>query len=521
MGKKVKEKKDGFLKISLFDPGMTTLHKAGLAGLWMTLEAIENDTNFKIRVGRFGSWKRDETSVSLSWNDEEAFFKELFDVSFGMSQEGFFSFPALGDPDQHPQHAVVLQEAVLGTVLQHGRTRKADKSNDPRGNLTIAIDDISTMLRYHKIFSYAHRKPDDFQPGAMNRLVGWLYPGGGSRHMGLGKNTDLDNPPGLALALRYLIVGAIYFEIHRRGGGVRPRYAMVIPEIDNLRIYAGARRVFLEHGVQRLTAAGTAEAGLRVLAELNARHLVEDLAVSGCRVFSFGTVPWSSQQKTRVEIFEVRVERRHDLRPFQVARQVFEVKLIRPEKGDPFWDVPQAPELIARNVVEGRPWWQGFADFIADKDVREHIFNYEKGGLAKMIQGKDVFPESSERVFIEACHEAWRRRMGQLGERAGKEGISFHDLVSREFERLRVGFSRSKNAATIRAAVTDFWARSGGSLASLQGGWREVLALFDEQNWQKARDLALLALASYKPANREEERVLLGTGREKEGGENG
>jgi hypothetical protein len=38
----------GTLRIGLFDPGMTPLHRAGLAGLWMTLAALDERavTNF-------------------------------------------------------------------------------------------------------------------------------------------------------------------------------------------------------------------------------------------------------------------------------------------------------------------------------------------------------------------------------------------------------------------------------------------------------------------------------------------
>lgn len=115
------------------------------------------------------------------------------------------------------------------------------------------------------------------------------------------------------------------------------------------------------------------------------------------------------------------------------------------------------------------------------------------------------FDEERERIFIRACHEAWRRRMGRLGERARREGASFPDLASREFERVRVGFARCKNAAALRETVTDFWARAGGPLPDLQSGWQEVLSLLGEQNWRKAKDLALLALASYRPASKEEE----------------
>lgn len=125
-----------------------------------------------------------------------------------------------------------------------------------------------------------------------------------------------------------------------------------------------------------------------------------------------------------------------------------------------------------------------------------------------MTHNEKAFPEGPERTFVMACHEAWRRRLGQLGERARREGASFPDLTRREFERLRVGFSRCKNASSLRGAVSDFWSRAGSPLPPLQNNWTDALSLLDEKNWKKAKDLALLALASYKPASKEEEAAL-------------
>jgi CRISPR-associated protein Cas8a1/Csx13 len=76
-------------------------------------------------------------------------------------------------------------------------------------------------------------------------------------------------------------------------------------------------------------------------------------------------------------------------------------------------------------------------------------------------------------------------------------------LIAREFERLRVTFSRCKNAAALREAVTNFWARAGRPSPELQDAWRDIIALFDD--WRLARDLALLALASYEPRDDKEE----------------
>lgn len=281
MGKKVKrsrpvESAGGEITINLFGPGMTALHKVGLGGLWMTLEALERESGGQPGLpGIDGSWERTDTSVTLRWDGEaEVFFKALFERSFKIDKNGLIWFPALGDPMNNPHHAVILQEAMLGTFLQHGRTRKSDKAAEPKGSLMVTFDDTPLVIRFHKVTFYAHQK-SDYSPQDINPLAGWHFPGGAVRHTGLGqKSTALEEPPERALALRFCPVGAIYFEIRSRTGGIRPRYAIVLPEIHNLDTYSKARECFLRFGVQRLYASGTAEAGLRVLAELRAAHLV-------------------------------------------------------------------------------------------------------------------------------------------------------------------------------------------------------------------------------------------------------
>ncbi len=499
----------GTLTISLFSPGMTVFHKVGLAGLWMTLEALEDKSNSGSNFpDGSGSWERTQYSVTLRWNRApDVFFKTLFEKSFRIDKNGLFWFPALGDPVDNPS-AVTLQEAVLGSFLQHGRTRKSDPSQKPGGNLSFTVDDSTFVMQFHRVMSYQHQNAR-FDVVATNPVAGWLFPGGTVRHTGLGQDmTPLEESPGRSLALRYAIVGAIYFKINSYGVGSRPRYCLVLPEIGNLEKYAQARRVFISYGISDLQSSGTADAGFRVLAQLEAQKLIEDLSMATCRVISFGTMPWSSQQKTRVSLMTVHANSYSDLRIFTFCRHMFRARLVRPKKGDPFWDIPQTPDIVANNLIAGHRWWKGFANETDDKLRREHIFNYEKGGLIKMVESTETFPEGPERIFVLACHEAWRRRMGQLSDKAKREKSSFTDQVDREFERTCISFSHCKNADSLREAVIDFWSRGGGPLKSLQEGWHDVLTLLDEDNWRKGRDLALLALASYKPATKEEEKAL-------------
>jgi CRISPR-associated protein Cas8a1/Csx13 len=240
-------------------------------------------------------------------------------------------------------------------------------------------------------------------------------------------------------------------------------------------------------------------AALRVLVAEQAEGLLADARAQACRVVAFGSVPWASQQKTRIDAFSVQAGTGVGLTPFRAADQLFRARLMRPQRGEPWWIVPQTPELVARNVALGNPWWLGFSDFLGtlESDVRRWLFVREKGGLRTMVMSEEIFPDGPERAFVLACHEAWRRRLGALSERARDQHLDFFDLSRKEFDRLRIAFSRCKSAALFRQTVTDFWARAG-SLAPLREQWPAILPFLDERRWRAGRDLALLALASYQ-----------------------
>jgi hypothetical protein len=93
----------GTLRISLYDPGMTLLHHVGLAGLWMTLEALEREYPEQTAAMRNlgGFWQRERTAVKLWWDgDGKAFFNRLFTVSFRLTPDGRIWLPGIGHPDQ-------------------------------------------------------------------------------------------------------------------------------------------------------------------------------------------------------------------------------------------------------------------------------------------------------------------------------------------------------------------------------------------------------------------------------------
>lgn len=501
----VKTKAIDSMTIDLFAPGMTALHRVGLAGLAMTLDALKAD-NEAVELGSLGSWEISDRSITLRWGTTE-FFAVLIRQSFRIA-DGMFWFPALGLPSAHPEQAAVLQSALLGTFLQHPRTRKTL----PLQTRVFEVDDQTLPVTLAPVVGYAHQTVK-FSPLASFPVAGWLYPGGAVRHVQAGNATSLHEPPERLLALLYGPVGAVYFQIHRRSVGLRPRYAVVLPDVADILAYGEARRLFLRQGIARLQVAGTAEAAVRALSELEAHNLLTGLTPEGCEVIAFGTVAWSQQQKTRVERFKVATVLRPRLRPYKVVTALMEPRL-RTTEADPktgerrsWWDVPQTPDLVAENVIADRPWWHGFAEMwqrtrdATSASARPWALWNEQEGLQHMINHPETMPDGPEATLVRACHEAWRRRMGGLGERARKDHIAFGDLASREYERMRIGFARCKSAAMFRQTLTDFWGRAGGPLPDLQDAWPTILPFLDAR-WQEGRDLALLSLASYKPSER-------------------
>jgi CRISPR-associated protein Cas8a1/Csx13 len=261
------------MRLDLFAAGMTLLHKAGLAGLWMTLNAFE-ERRLQLKAG---SWKLADRSIELHWTDRTEFFTSLFANSFKLTRDGLIWLTALGDPADNLQQAVIVHNAVLGTFLQHGKSRKADPSSNPAGAASFELGDETLAVHFQRVFSYPHQQ-FDLADGVS--VPGWLFPGAVVRHVAHGDLTAFKESSERLLPLLYAPAGVVYFQVVRRARGRRPRFALVVPEISNLRDYAEARRAFLPLGAKELLVAGTAEAGWKVLSILAARGLIRDLTSS-------------------------------------------------------------------------------------------------------------------------------------------------------------------------------------------------------------------------------------------------
>lgn len=488
---------DKSLTLGLFDPGMTHLHRVGLAGLYMTLERLAPE-----KYAEHGSWELERTRVHLRWTGKpKALFEPLLAEAFSLSSEGAIQFAAHRGHPMGLLQRLLVSSAVLGTFLQHGKTRKLE-GNDV--SLVVSFDEKQVTHRFRPVLSYQHQNPsnlltDKGEFKTQAKMAGWAFPGGSVRHVAFSADTTLVATSESFLPLLFAPVAALYFLISRRTNDgkfdKRRTAALVLPHIANLRAYAEGFSRYLESPAQRLYASSLGDAGLLGLASvrlLRGGGVADVLSADSCTVISLGTVVWSKQQKTRTAVVHLRHVDRERLRLFDTSIRLLENRVVVKNDGGYWVATSPCRGLIADNIAVGRPWFAQFWTLMQSKKMAG-ILSFDRKGLNDMVQ-QIPWPNEEDKLFVAAVHDALRNRYGALAGRAKARGET--PQFGREFERIRTSLMRAKNRETLRAEIADLFAR-GGINKVLQGGWEKVLGLFTGPDWQRARDLALLGLASY------------------------
>jgi len=502
------------LTISLYDPGMTSYHRVGLAGLYMSLKQLEHEGSEL----EDGSWVLDETSVTLKWQGEaRSFFEALLKSSFRVDKDGLVDFAAhrgcrIGDAER-----VLIHQSLLGTFLNHNKQNMIP-GGTPMVSKTVQMEGKTPVFSYRPLErSYAHAQAaKDLFSGTGKKMKDaipvkkWLLPGATQRHTSFG-NTSITESPSRYLCLVFAPMSCLYYRLSiRTKDGKwdnRRRTAVVIPTIENLKGYSEAFERYLVSPMEDLVASGLADAGLSALISLKAEESLEAIGVTGFSVITYGKVPWDKNQLPKTGFTEYEEIDDETLDRFALAwkclgnRKVFtkETETEGAEIIRAFAESNTARGLFSENIAAGRPWYQGFSELMVSKAMARKM-TFEKEGLYEMVNEVE-WDFEAEGKFVEAIHQAMRARFGRLYAQAKARG----ELApfDREYERMRTGLLRAKNAQTLRAELTDFFSR-GGFNTVLQESWRDILGVLSHSDWQKARDLALLGLASYKGKGAEE-----------------
>ena len=492
------EKSQTILNYHLGDPYMTMLHRAGLAGLYMTLEQFEKE-----QITPLGglTWQKSDRSITLSWEGlDQAVLEWLLKESFQL-RDGLIYFRALGQIEDI-QPLVTLHQGILGSFLQHNSTHKSTGKQSKSFVLEEGKPELIVEYKVLSTYSYQNFTKDLCDPKTGNLLTGgvgisgWLNPGAVVKHNAFSGQTAFEETASSALLLLFAPIACCFFGLRSKLKEQKAQYALVVPEITDLRAYSNYRRDYLNLGFRDFYASSLGDAGLKFLIRDNlvnkTQGIIQKLRLKTCHVITLGSVPWAGQQKTRTDVYTVSANETLCTN-YYIACDHLSDRVIAKKDNSSSWIAPSfAREIIADNLARGKPWFAGLSDKINSGALFQQLL-YEREGLHKMIKDQRLQWTDQQRLFVQACHEAISSTYGQLAKRT-KEGEEIRfDKVNEKF---RTGLARCKSPNTFREFITDFWARAG-YVPTLKQHWNEIMELV-LTDWKSARDLSLLALASYK-----------------------
>lgn len=492
------------IELHLNHPSMAMLHRAGLAGLWMTLQKLEKRSSRDTQKPGNLSWLLSPHSVSLTWEGDDDFtvLDWLLKQSFQTDRNGLIALTGAGLQSKDNQAQLAIHNGITETFLQHNKFLNAPQ----RETKILRICGKEIEVKYKKVNSYAHQSFASTLCDQKGHLLtesvaiaGWLYPGAVVRHARFGKATKFEEVPKLAFALLFAPVACWYFILPKYLQRGLAQYALVIPDVTNLEQYATRFWKLKNRSYLDFYASGVGDAGLQFLADQTAAQLQQSSSMR-CQVIPFGEATGSSQQKSRIEIINLEVTD-EVLGLYKMSRKIFVS-----DKTTRYLDWPSAipshaHRMITENLARGRLWWSGFHEYVNQQSSLQGI-SYEWKGLFFMTENSQ-WDDQGKKLFIKTCHKALAEIYAEVYDRTAEDR---YPNIERKNERFRAALNRCRDAHTLRHCISSFFAEASYN-ALLQDHWEELFPLITgELDWRVTRDLVLLALATYPRVKNAEQR---------------
>jgi CRISPR-associated protein Cas8a1/Csx13 len=505
------------LAIGLADPGLTPMLRAGLGGLAASVRAhaieTRQDWTASVRIGP-GRVAVEPRSVRIEWGEAEpvATLEALFAASFRISSSGIIDLPGTYERTAPPSLALAaaLQDGLKRTFLQHG---KSCVTNGAAKTCTVEIDDVPGTFRYQPYAAFAHQHAfADVEKARVKgevTLAGWAYPGAVARHIDW-KATELRYDVKSALCACFAIVGCLSYPMPRTSGG-----ALIIPEPTDLVRFAHMRPSLTPSSVADVFLPGPSDGVLAVHLALRMDEIARPYrgGIGSVRGVQLKTLPWAKQQKTRHGIVASQTFTDTELDRYDLTRKTLPSKLkVKKDDGTVFGWSSSLRAFITENLAQHMPWYRGFASATDGGKQARFIHYYresknlgalfldEREGLIAMLNQL----EDAELALVRAVHIAVRKRFGAIAAETTENAATRKNRWKGERDRWRHAFSGSKTPEQIRAALADLWSRAGSN-EELRAHWEQVIPLLRPAHWKTARDLALVALASYRGTSSDED----------------
>ena len=510
------------LKLSIFDSNTLLFHRTGIAGLALALSVINPDN-----VPFF--WEVTEDTVNLSWDSEKTSDRDailsLMQQTYRI-QDGYLYVPAL---NLDRQGKYTFSEGVARSFLQHGSQRIQDKNSV---NLTFLVDEGQPEISHSfqkleecyfardevcfkarkKIYDEALAKYEkdklEYDKEKKNGKTDKKKPkkprlkqpfaGLEEAFNTKGKfeaeiSVKGSNLPGLVecfahgyyqespegwLALLFLPLACSYYQLFGY------RSAVVIPEVKNISEWVKRRQNYSGSTYRNFRSSSSGESGLRFLLQ---EKLIEDnkqFRVDYCEVYQLGKQQWGgSQSYLKQAVCRVRVEDKI-LDLYDSAFQFFKPQVRTNDKGETWLAISKVLPWVCDNLIIGKSWYLGFYEWKKQNEL------YERKGLISMSQ----YLDGLEQTFFDAVQGAFSSFLREQIMQAQKQGrpLDYKQSVDKVINRLQRPSTQQDFAKT----MVDFLSRHRSK--STRGVGAEIYQWLHKDNqWKQARDLALLAIASY------------------------
>ncbi|MBW4579639.1 MAG: type I-MYXAN CRISPR-associated Cas8a1/Cmx1 [Tildeniella nuda ZEHNDER 1965/U140] len=476
---------------------MTLLHLAGFVGLWMTLRKLqENYPTENLRPGRL-NWSLAPSEICITWNGEDFEVLDwLLNRAFQVDNKGLIVLTGLYSDQMSIEAQLARHQCLTRTFLQHNKSI----SSDGQGSEFIRLSGRDVEVKYKKVKRYGHQ---DFakklcdEKGMLRTepigIVSWLYPGLTVRHYAFKEHTKFEEPVELIFVLLFAIVACKYFILLNSAEGSKRQYALVIPEFTDLEGYLGNQKQAEKLSYGDFFAFGLGDAGLKSITCQPGKEFSEELQPYRGQVILFNQAPWSLQQNTRSIILHLCI-REETLSPYSVFRE-FDLQTM-------VWNCTSqrsklaysfAGKIITENLANNQPWWSSFSEYSQNEEFFQLILDARKV-LLYMLR-KTKHDSRAEELFIQACHETFRRIYAKIYDRTQDGEFA---QIERKNQQLRYRLRLCKNEDAFRGFLTGFLAEAVPNSVVVNNQTELMPILTGQIDWKLTRDLFLLSMVSYK-----------------------
>ena len=498
----------------LSDPGMDLLERAGLAGLYMALQAARTAV-VDLAPLQWNDADLTEDSVTVRWaGPAKPAFVKLMQWAWQV-KNGVFYFPAVHDErdvwwKREPMHNGLMKtyfqnpnvqpamEAVTKIVqIEEDKTIQVrfkvpgerieapelgvNKKGKPQTRTVPTAELKPHRDTDEKLFD----KHGEWQSKVVT-LSNWVFPGAAPRY-GNEEAWVGESKRGLLLMLTPTI--CLFQRLQGEGGN----WCIVVPDIRDLDSYASTRkRMALDSNFTDVASLG--DAGLQFLADYSTRNACKKM-LAGCRVIAMGNVNYYQNQSIRKAVLDVS-DRRNCVERYRILQQAFPNHFQRinrepkpqtdakskraskaPAKPASNVDEPQASGWyklptgrgrIADNLVNGRSWYENlFVPMPWDEKELEQQrkqsdkgsstervwFNalaYQRSKLMRLIKEDNMWDTEAEKFFAQAFWESLDSLYAQEAEATERGGSR---TANERFEHLNEDIRRRLMQAKTRVLL--------------------------------------------------------------------